>query len=56
VTVPGSIAANSSRRTASHWIQGATSVGEVGVIKWKNNFPDTPMRAVVRCLQKLERV
>src|SRR4051795_11271586 len=36
--------------------KGDIYVGEVGVIEWKNNFPDTPMPTVVRCLQKLERV
>ena len=36
--------------------RGAIYIGEVGVTNWSTNFPDTPMPAVVRCLQKLERV
>jgi hypothetical protein len=28
----------------------------VGVTDWKTSFPDTAMPAVVRCLQKLEKV
>jgi DNA-binding beta-propeller fold protein YncE len=36
--------------------RGAIYVGEVGVTNWSASFPDTPMPAVVRCLQKLERV
>jgi len=29
---------------------------KVGVTDWKTSFPDTPMPAMVRCLQKLERI
>ncbi len=36
--------------------KGDIYVGEVGVTNWKTSFPDTPMPAVVRCLQKLERI
>jgi len=36
--------------------KGDIYVGEVGVTDWKTSFPDTPMPAMVRCLQKLERV
>src|SRR5476651_2600677 len=31
-------------------------LGEVGVTNWKTSFPDTPMPAIVRCLQKLEKI
>ena len=59
-TVPASRPENSWRRTASRWIRrGDIYVGEVGVTDWKTSFPDTPMPAevaVVRCLQKLEKV
>jgi DNA-binding beta-propeller fold protein YncE len=36
--------------------KGDIYVGEVGVTDWKTSFPDKPMPAMVRCLQKLERV
>src|SRR5665213_2581045 len=36
--------------------KGDIYVGEVGVTNWKTSFPNTPMPAVVRCLQKLEKV
>jgi DNA-binding beta-propeller fold protein YncE len=36
--------------------RGDIYVGEVGVTDWKTSFPDTPMPAMVRCLQKLEKV
>src|SRR5467141_3068678 len=36
--------------------KGGIYVGEVGVTNWKTSFPDTPMPAVVRCLQKLEKI
>ena len=36
--------------------KGDIYVGEVGVTNWKTSFPDTPMPAVVRCLQKLEKI
>ena len=36
--------------------KGAIYVGEVGVTNWSTSFPDTPMPALVRCLQKLERI
>ncbi|HYS85238.1 MAG TPA: hypothetical protein VEN78_09590, partial [Bradyrhizobium sp.] len=36
--------------------KGDIYLGEVGVTNWKTSFPDTPMPAVVRCLQKLEKV
>ena len=36
--------------------RGDIYVGEVGVTNWKTDFPDTPMPAVVRCLQKLEKI
>jgi hypothetical protein len=32
------------------------AIGKVGVTDWKTSFPDTPAPAVVRYLQKLERV
>src|SRR5216110_2747090 len=35
---------------------GDIYVGEVGVTDWKTSFPDTPMPAMVRCLQKLEKI
>jgi DNA-binding beta-propeller fold protein YncE len=35
---------------------GDIYVGEVGVTDWKTSFPDTPMPAIVRCLQKLEKI
>lgn len=36
--------------------RGDIYVGEVGVTDWKTSFPDTPMPAIVRCLQKLEKI
>jgi DNA-binding beta-propeller fold protein YncE len=36
--------------------KGDIYIGEVGVTDWNTSFPDTPVPAVVRCLQKLEKV
>src|SRR6202045_1564105 len=36
--------------------KGDIYLGEVGVTNWKTSFPDTPMPAIVRCLQKLEKI
>jgi hypothetical protein len=36
--------------------RGDIYVGEVGVTDWPTSFPDTPRPAVVRCLQKLEKL
>src|SRR5450432_2375852 len=36
--------------------RGDIYVGEVGVTNWKTSLPDKPMPAVVRCLQKLQRI
>jgi DNA-binding beta-propeller fold protein YncE len=36
--------------------RGDIYVGEVGVTNWPSSFPETPMPAVVRCLQKLAKV
>src|SRR3954466_5844856 len=36
--------------------KGDIYLGEVGVTDWKTSFPDTPMPAIVRCLQKLEKI
>ena len=36
--------------------KGDIYLGEVGVTNWNTSFPDTPMPAIVRCLQKLEKI
>ena len=54
---PASRPANSSRRTASRWIPGATSMWAKSALPTgKQVFPISPMPPVVRCLQKLEKV
>jgi hypothetical protein len=36
--------------------RGDIYIGEVGVTDWKTSFPDVTMPAIVRCLQKLEKI